>query len=108
MSPGGSLFRGAALEAPDDSLEAWPAASIAPFNWVRIPREKTSLGGFIYVEEFAQAIDLLATGRIDVDALTTHETPLADFAQAFTALRQPEEAMKSSFPFEPRAGPTVA
>jgi len=59
-----------------------------------VSREVQLLGGFIYVEEFAQAIDLLATGRIDVDALSTHETPLADFAQAFTALRQPEEAMK--------------
>ena len=29
---GGSLFRGAALEVPDDSLQAWPAASIAAFN----------------------------------------------------------------------------
>src|SRR3954462_13807009 len=35
MSPGGSLFRGAALEVPDDSLEACPAAPTAPFNWVR-------------------------------------------------------------------------
>ncbi len=45
MSRGGSLFRGAALEVPDDSLEAWPAASTAPFNWVRNPGEKTSLHG---------------------------------------------------------------
>jgi hypothetical protein len=29
---GGRLFRGAALEVPDDSLQAWPAASIAAFN----------------------------------------------------------------------------
>jgi hypothetical protein len=29
---GGSLFRGAALEVPDDSLQAWPAASIAAVN----------------------------------------------------------------------------
>src|SRR3954466_1329637 len=29
---GGSLLRGAALEVPDDSLQAWPAASIAAFN----------------------------------------------------------------------------
>src|SRR4051794_17878696 len=43
MSPGGRLFRGAALEVPDDSLEAWPAASTAPFNWVRIRGEKTSM-----------------------------------------------------------------
>lgn len=59
-----------------------------------VSREVQLLGGFIYVEEFAQAIDLLAAGRIDVDLLTTHLTPLADFAQAFAALRQPEEAMK--------------
>ena len=32
MPLGGSLFRGAALEVPDDSLQAWPAASIAAFN----------------------------------------------------------------------------
>ena len=57
-------------------------------------REVQLLGGFIYVEEFAQAIDLLAANRIDVDTLTTHVTPLSDFAQAFVALRQPEEAMK--------------
>src|SRR3954451_12403170 len=29
---GGNLLRGAALEIPDDSLQAWPAASIAAFN----------------------------------------------------------------------------
>src|SRR3954451_21029585 len=29
---GGSLFRRAALEVPDDSLQAWPAASISAFN----------------------------------------------------------------------------
>jgi 2-desacetyl-2-hydroxyethyl bacteriochlorophyllide A dehydrogenase len=59
-----------------------------------VSREVQLLGGFIYVEEFAQAIDLLAADRIDVDTLTTHLTPLTDFAQAFVALRQPEEAMK--------------
>jgi hypothetical protein len=32
VPPGGSLPRGAALEVPDDSLQAWPAASIAAFN----------------------------------------------------------------------------
>ncbi len=43
MPPGGSLFRGAALEAPDDPMQAWPAASTAAFNRVRVPGEKTSL-----------------------------------------------------------------
>ena len=41
--PGGSLPRGAALEVPDASLQTWPAASTAPFNWVRNPGEKTSM-----------------------------------------------------------------
>ena len=59
-----------------------------------VSREVQLLGGFIYVEEFTQAIDLLAADRIDVDALTSHVTPLADFAEAFAALREPEEAMK--------------
>src|SRR5688500_16324180 len=39
----GSLFRGAALEVPDDSLQGWPAASTLAFNGVRMPGEKTSL-----------------------------------------------------------------
>jgi hypothetical protein len=38
-----SLLRGAALEVPDDSLQACPAASTAAFNGVRIPGEKTSV-----------------------------------------------------------------
>jgi 2-desacetyl-2-hydroxyethyl bacteriochlorophyllide A dehydrogenase len=59
-----------------------------------VSREVQLLGGYIYVEEFAQAIDLLASGRVNVDLLTTHLTPLADFSGAFAALRQPEEAMK--------------
>jgi threonine dehydrogenase-like Zn-dependent dehydrogenase len=41
-----------------------------------------------------QAIDLLARSDVDVDSLTTEVTPLADFAGAFAALRQPESTMK--------------
>src|SRR3954453_18863164 len=43
ITPGGSLPRGAALEVRDASLQTWPAASTAPFNWVRNPGEKTSM-----------------------------------------------------------------
>ncbi|SNR40776.1 L-iditol 2-dehydrogenase/hypothetical protein [Haloechinothrix alba] len=65
------------------------------FDSVRaITKEVRILGGFIYVEEFAQAIDLLAAGAVDVDALTTTVTPLEEFSQAFAALREPETTMK--------------
>src|SRR4051795_9824233 len=43
ITPGGSLPRGAALEVRDASLQTWPAASTALFNWMRNPGEKTSL-----------------------------------------------------------------
>ena len=52
----GSLFRGAALEVPDDSLQAWPAASTAAFNGVRIPGEKTSLQVRPHKADFAAAL----------------------------------------------------
>jgi 2-desacetyl-2-hydroxyethyl bacteriochlorophyllide A dehydrogenase len=59
-----------------------------------VVKEVQILGGFIYVSEFSQAIHLLASGAVDVDVLTTAVTPLENFAAAFEALRQPEEAMK--------------
>lgn len=59
-----------------------------------IAKEVQILGGFIYVSEFPQAIDLLARAAIDVDTLTTSVAPLADFAEAFAALRRPESTMK--------------
>nr|WP_246360866.1 alcohol dehydrogenase catalytic domain-containing protein [Haloechinothrix aidingensis] len=59
-----------------------------------ITKEVRILGGFIYVEEFAQAIDLLAANAIDVETLTTTLTPLEEFADAFAALREPETTMK--------------
>src|SRR3712207_586809 len=58
VPPGGSLSRGAALEVPDDSLRAWPAASTAPFGWARIPGERTSL--------FRRDVAFRQTGRTAV------------------------------------------
>jgi 2-desacetyl-2-hydroxyethyl bacteriochlorophyllide A dehydrogenase len=57
-------------------------------------KEVQILGGFIYVSEFPQAIQMLAAQAVDVDSLTTAVVPLDDFADAFTALRQPESTMK--------------
>ncbi len=59
-----------------------------------IMKELRIIGGFIYVEEFAQAIDLLAADTIDVDALTSAVTPLEEYAEAFAVLRDPEQAIK--------------
>lgn len=57
-------------------------------------KEVSIVGGFIYVEEFPVAIAMVARGELDVDAMTTSVTPLADFAEAFDTLRQPEHTMK--------------
>jgi len=59
-----------------------------------VTKEVQLLGRFIYVQEFATAIELLAAGMVDVDTLTTSTTPLENFADAFEALRQPEQSMK--------------
>jgi 2-desacetyl-2-hydroxyethyl bacteriochlorophyllide A dehydrogenase len=58
-------------------------------------KEVSILTGFIYVDEFSQAIDLLAAGAVDVDTLTSTVSPLADFADAFAALRRPESTIKA-------------
>jgi threonine dehydrogenase-like Zn-dependent dehydrogenase len=57
-------------------------------------KEVSIVGGFIYVQEFPVAIGMVARGELDVDALTTSVTPLANFAEAFEGLRQPEQSMK--------------
>lgn len=51
-------------------------------------------GSFIYVEEFAQAIDLLARGVIDTAPLTSGVVDLIDAQTAFTAMRTSPAAVK--------------
>jgi threonine dehydrogenase-like Zn-dependent dehydrogenase len=57
-------------------------------------KELSILGGFIYVEEFPIALDLLAKRAIDTETLTTMVTGMDNFAAAFTALKNPESTMK--------------
>jgi 2-desacetyl-2-hydroxyethyl bacteriochlorophyllide A dehydrogenase len=45
-------------------------------------------GSFIYVEEFAMAIDLLDRGAVDVEALTTDVRPIESALDAFHEMRQ--------------------
>jgi len=59
-----------------------------------LTKEVAILTGFIYVGEFAQAIDLLTSGAVDVDRLTTSVVELDQHGDAFAALRQPESSMK--------------
>lgn len=51
-------------------------------------------GSFIYVEEFAQAIDLLARGVIDIAPLTSGIVDLIDAQTAFDAMRTSPAAVK--------------
>jgi 2-desacetyl-2-hydroxyethyl bacteriochlorophyllide A dehydrogenase len=60
-----------------------------------IMKEITILTGFIYVDEFARAIDLLARNAIDVDSLTSKVAALDAFSDAFAALRQPDATIKA-------------
>lgn len=51
-------------------------------------------GSFIYVEEFAQAIDLLARGIVDTTPLISGVVELVDAQQAFSAMRNSPTAVK--------------
>lgn len=58
-------------------------------------KELTLKFAFAYrPEEFAAALDWIATGRIDVGPLITATLPIDEAATAFEALRQPDEHCK--------------
>jgi threonine dehydrogenase-like Zn-dependent dehydrogenase len=57
-------------------------------------KELRILGGFIYVDEFPIALDLLAEGAIDTETLTSLVTSIDHYEDAFAALRNPESTMK--------------
>jgi 2-desacetyl-2-hydroxyethyl bacteriochlorophyllide A dehydrogenase len=57
-------------------------------------KELTIRGSFIYLDEFEAAIDLLASGRIDVAALISGVVSVDDAASAFTAMRTSPDAVK--------------
>ena len=57
------------------------------FSVVR--REVTITGSMIYQDEFAEAMRLVATGRVRTRPLITHRVPLADIARAFAAHEEP-------------------
>lgn len=52
-----------------------------------LAKEIEIVGSFIYVEEFDQAIDLLARGLVDIEPLTSGVVPVAHASEAFEAMR---------------------
>ncbi len=57
-------------------------------------KEITIRGSFIYVEEFGEAIRLLASGRIDVSALVSGVVSVEDAAVAFDRMRHSPDVVK--------------
>lgn len=58
-------------------------------------KEVRLTSSFIYVDEYPAAIALLASGAIEVEALTSAVVPLERFAEAFEAMREPESTIKA-------------
>jgi L-iditol 2-dehydrogenase len=61
------------------------AGSVASFDAFRLHYEEVDArGAFHYTpEDVRSAFDLLADGRVDIDAIVTHRAPLSDFIDAF-------------------------
>ncbi|MCB2076903.1 MAG: zinc-binding dehydrogenase [Novosphingobium sp.] len=57
-------------------------------------RELEVLGALAYEDEFAEAIDLLATGKVDLAPLVSHRFALADLGDAFETQMDAERAIK--------------
>jgi 2-desacetyl-2-hydroxyethyl bacteriochlorophyllide A dehydrogenase len=58
-------------------------------------KELSIIGSRLYNGDFEQAIELIASGAVDTDAIITHHYSLQDAFTAFTMLmEQPEEAIK--------------
>jgi threonine dehydrogenase-like Zn-dependent dehydrogenase len=51
-------------------------------------------GSFIYQREFAQAIELLDRGAVDIESLTSDVRPVAAAESAFGDMRRPDGAIK--------------
>jgi L-idonate 5-dehydrogenase len=64
-----------------------------------LAKEITLRGSFRFHAEFAQAVALLASGRLDVSPLLTEVVPLADAVRAFELATDRSRAMKVQIGF---------
>ncbi len=69
-----------------------------PINAI-ITREVRLFGSFRFHSEFAQAVDLLGSGQIDVRPLLTAEIPLHQAVEAFELANQRDRSMKVQIVF---------
>lgn len=61
-----------------------------PVHFFQVVRQEISIiGSMIYQDEFGEALDLLASGRVDVGPLVTHRFPLDAIDRAFAAHQDP-------------------
>lgn len=57
-------------------------------------RELNITGSMAYPNEFPEVIDMLASGKIDVDAVISHQFPLSEFEHALSQARDTDTAIK--------------
>ena len=70
-------------------LTRLPHAPTAVTFFSVVRREVTIIGSMIYQDEFAEAMRLVAAGRVRTAPLITHRVPLAENARAFAAHEEP-------------------
>ena len=63
-------------------------------------KELTIKGAMAYPDEFPTAIEMLASGRVDVSPMITHQFAFADFPDALATAQQPEKAGKVMVTFQ--------
>jgi 2-desacetyl-2-hydroxyethyl bacteriochlorophyllide A dehydrogenase len=68
-----------------------------------VAKEIHLIGSLAYGTEFAQALDLIASGAIDVSPLVTHQMALTDIEQAFIQQGKVDEAIKVILTIQPSA-----
>jgi threonine dehydrogenase-like Zn-dependent dehydrogenase len=64
-----------------------------PFLLV-MAKELTIKGSMALGDEFPDVIEMLASGRVDVTPMITHQFDFADFMVALGTARQPDKAAK--------------
>jgi threonine dehydrogenase-like Zn-dependent dehydrogenase len=70
-------------------LTGLPHAPTAVSFFSVVRREVTITGSMIYQDEFAEAMRLVAAGRVRTAPLITHRIPLAEIGRAFAAHEEP-------------------
>ncbi len=72
--------------------------SPAPLGEI-VVREIDYRGTFRFDREFAQAVALLISGRLDVRSLLSHQLPFGEATNAFTLAADRSQAMKVQLVF---------